>query len=277
MRTIIISVVLVLTSIAGIAQKKGSPTKPANDLDVKYTPPQSSIFNSKSEENSGKIGTVKTVLDFNITLLARGVMGFGGERQIGKSPLSLNAGLGFVYSKDFTQQLVASPDGFELFSSAVNTQFNFGDILKYSTFSPKNRMYASLGLRFYPNYSGDLDGPYFEVGARWHKYETKLTSVNNSSGYDYVIPQSIYTQVKSATYAVYYGYQSYGGNGRFYNNIYWGLGFKKVEFGGVSETDKERFNSNGYTESYKELRSNGLTAVGIAPTLLFGWEIGFGL
>jgi hypothetical protein len=276
MRILVITLAFMSVAFTGLGQKKGTPEKPSNDMDLKYSPPSTSIFNSKSASNSSSQGTVTTVLDFNVSLLGRGVVGFGGERQIGKSALSINAGLGYVFNKDFVQMMMASPDGADLLSSPPNSDIDFGQLLKYGTFSTKKRFYGSLGLRIYSDYSGDLDGKYFELGARWHNYAVKVDDFSdNNSGYEYVVSSPIINQIKNVNYCILYGYQGYGYSGKVYNNVYWGVGFNKVQFDGMTATDISA--NNGFSNQTYRLSLNGKTASGFVPCLIFGWEIGFGL
>jgi hypothetical protein len=278
MRTILFSIILFISSTATFAQKKGDPVRPSNTLDQKYTPPTSSIFNSKSDDNSVGIGKVKTMLGYEITLLTRGVVGFSAERQIGKSPLSINGGLGFVFSKDMLQYVMSSPDFFDAYSGAKGTQYDLGSILKYSDFMPERRFFGTLGLRIYPNYTGNLDGTYFEVGMRWHNYETRLSKVDTDPGaFDIQVPKPILVQIKTTTYSVKYGIQYYSGSGRYYTNLYAGLGIRKAEFNSINKNHVETYSPEFGYNDYYELKPNGMTAIGFMPVVLFGWELAFGM
>lgn len=278
MRRILFSIAMLLISSTVMAQKKDTPVEPSNELDQKYSPPASSIFNDQTDGSARSMGEVKSLLGFEMCLLTRGVFALSGERIIDKSPVSIHVGLGYVFNKDFLQTAMTSPDYFEAYSSASGTEYTLGNILKNADFSPSHRFFGELGMRYYFNYSGDLDGNYLEFGARWHNYETLLKSVSSTSGQiPYVVPARITTNIKTTTYAVRYGIQAYGSSKRYYSNFYIGLGIRKVEFGGISNTLIENYSSLGGFQDFHELRPNGQTVKGYMPVLQLGWDLEFGL
>lgn len=278
MKQILSLIFLILTCKATFAQRKEGPAKPSNPLDLKYSPPTNSVFSATELENVGPLGPIKTVIGLEPTQLPRGVFAFCAERQIAKSPLSINGGLGLVFSKDLMQYFFASPDVFDGYSNLRGSDFSLGEILKYSTFSPNHRFFGMLNLRMYNNYLGDLDGTYFEFGVRWHKYETKLTTVSaDTSSFYTQVPAPIYTQIKGTTFSAKFGVQSYSGNGRFYNNFYIGLGIKKVEFDGIKSLTIDQYITGYGNKQHYDLIPKGTISTNLMPQVLIGWQCLFGL
>ena len=240
----------------------------SNKLDDQYVPGDKSIFASGKAANSGKSNDVlemKNSIKVNPTLLTRSIAAIFYERLLGKF-LSLQAGLGYCYAKDWVQVLFSTT--VSDFGSSNTTQLKMSDLVSQGTYTSGNIFYA-LSLRYYFNeFTYGESNFYMDLGI-WHSsYSLTLpTNINDNqiSGYPIVTIRNFNTNLT-------FGYQFASDHRRLkaVHNLYTGFGMRITSFEGFNSvtdpTDPSRniFQLSGYLQKT------------IAPVFLFGYSLGIG-
>jgi len=252
-----------------------------NDLDSKYAPDKTSLFNSsadgKSPSKSDGAG-IKNVISFDIVNLGRGAATFYYERAFNKI-LAAQVGIGTTFAKDQIQQTFV-PVGLAIFSNRDNSYNNTGgnswvftDILKASTYRSSG-IFLSAGIKLYVSGTAPK-GIFFQIGTTYAVsnlvFNPNYNNYNNNTFHG--SPNII---VKNLNFNFTWGYQFVVGVGnvKFVNTVYAGIGIKKITYTDVVDYNSV-YNNGVYSTPYTGIDGTQKTA--IMPSIILGFAIGVGL
>lgn len=241
-----------------------------NELDKKYTPPQSSLFNNlnikNNQSSSGSDVLIKNAIKFCPTLLFRQKVGFFFEREI-TNGFSINAGLGKAFGEDIFEKAFLS------FSSdeSENKQLSAGDLLssaQYDNSSP----FISVGFRLY--YSGkSFDGGFVEFNYRNDRVDYLL---NPTTIDDYNIEGSTKASFKISAFSFGFGHTFVGGQkNNITHELFMNFGIKIIKFPEYERVDNFVSPITGNSETVYQRTTAEITAR-ILPSINLGYVFGFG-
>ncbi len=248
-----------------------------NDLDGKYTPDKASLFNSSTDASSSSKGdgtSIKNVISFDITNLARSTASFYYERALNKI-IAAQVGMGAMFNKDEIQQTFI-PVGLAIFNSNQNNygsnSISLTDVLKNSSYNSSG-IFLAGGLKLYVSGTAPK-GVYFQVGVTYAVSNLLFNSSTYNSYYSYPVSGPPNIAVKNLNFNFTWGYQFVVGVGKvkFVNTVYAGIGIKKISYNGISETTTT--NSNGNTVYSYMVDANPSTVV--VPSMIIGFSLGVG-
>ena len=256
-----------------------------NDLDGKYTPDKTSLFNSSTDAyNTGSRNSdevrIKNVISFDISNLVRSSATVYYERALHKI-LSVQVGIGSLFAKDQVQQTFI-PVGLAVFSeqNGNNTYTNSSatsltDILKNSSYRSPG-IFLAGGIKLYVSGTAPK-GIYFQVGTTYAVSNLLFNSAN-FTGYNGITVQgSPNISVRNLNFNFTWGYQFVFGVGKvkFVNTVYAGVGLKRITYTGVAEYNGVYNYSTGITSpSYYQIGSDQSV---IVPSMILGFSLGVGL
>jgi hypothetical protein len=263
-----LSVFLLLSSHLAYCQKGGAP----NDLDKNYVPDKNSVLNSKGNaDKSSRAFDCKNIIEFTPGLLIRNIFAVQYEHKF-NDYLSLQGGLGLVYGKDMLQAALNPADDF---LGNTNSTVKLGDLLSKGITVNKTA-YLSAAVRVYTNgggYYGYYDGSgYFEVGFRHYSNSLQISG-NPTAGNGGQIVNDPIVDIKSNIYYLNYGFHlETDGKLPTTHNFFLGFGIRSTSY---NSFESQNTNSN-YSNSVNVMSATARESI-LTPTVLFGYELGFGL
>lgn len=215
-----------------------------NELDKKYTPPTSSIFNNLSKKNTTSSSyssseiTAKNSAGFIMTALFRQKVVFNYQRELYKG-LTLNTCLGKAFGKDVIQAL-----GFEISATDISpNSFSSTQLIRAGTVD-ETSLYFTGGIKYY--YSGkSFEDGYLDFNFIHERFQYILPA--NVAGYEV-------RGIRKAEFIM-NGFNAglgqvfaIGRNNNVFHDIYIGAG---VNFFKYSKFDKvDQINASGYSQPY---------------------------
>jgi hypothetical protein len=241
-----------------------------NELDKKYTPPQSSLFNNLNVKNnhssSGNEVEIQNAIKFCPTLLLRQKVVFFYEREITKG-FNINGGLGKAFGEDPFEKIFL-----ELLSNNYeNKQLSAGELLasaKYDDSSP----FIAVGFRIY--YSGNsFDGGFVDFNYRYERRDYILNpTVNNGS---YRIEGSNRASFKINAFSFGLGHTFVGGQkNNITHELFLNFGIKLIKFPEYKKFDNVVTQTGNIETVYR--RTTAEISARILPSLSMGYVFGFG-
>lgn len=265
----IITLGILFVHITTLAQNKLPEQN--NELDKKYTPPQSSIFNNLGPKNNSSSSpssnyddevTIKNAIKFVSTAIFRQKLIFNYQREV-YNGLSLNIGFGKAFGRDYIQQV-----GTTLleFSNFQQDRLNAYEIIDNSLFKGTSP-YFSIGPRIY--FSGNsFENGFVEFNYAYEKTEYTLNAqingydVRGSRGCDFVM------------HAFNFGFGYTFVNNHFTHDILFNVGMKTFNFTQFDYHDNTN-QMTGAIERYY-IRTSKKVEARLIPTINLTYAFGFG-
>jgi hypothetical protein len=254
----------------------GSP----NDLDNKFTPAKSTVFNASDSYSSGSGSggeSFKNVIKNNISLWPRGIAAFGYERFL-TDEISMEGWLGVAYKKDqiFTAFGSAADESFGDSQSDIRLEpiYNCGK-------QTGSSLYYGASVKFH--YSGwwyftDVDFAFLELGVRSYSNKLNIASFSSNSNYNYYnapIVGSAAVKVQHINYILNYGIRlTTEGKIKTSHEFYVGAGIRSSTYDSFTRTENQ--NNYPYPNSPDTYSKNGTQARETFFMFLVGYELGFG-
>lgn len=240
-----------------------------NELDKKYTPPQSSLFNNlnikNNQSSSGSDVLIKNVIKFCPTLLFRQKFVFFYEREVAKG-FSINAGLGKAFGEDPFEKAFLSLSS----NDSKNKQLSAFDLLGSAKFD-NSSLFISVGFRLY--YSGkSFDGGFVDFNYRNERVDYLL----NPTISGYRVEGSTKASFKISAFSFGFGHTFVGGQkNNITHELFMNFGIKIIKFPEYERVDNIVSPITGYSETVYQRTTAEITAR-ILPSINLGYVFGFG-
>jgi hypothetical protein len=251
--------VLAIATVLAALPMHSQVTEP--ELDKKYTPNESSIFNTllkRNESSSSPEITFYNSLRFCPTMLIRQRIGILYERKIFDG-LSLGIGAAKIFGNDVFENANLALQGLDE-QKVLDPNTMFAN----SVFSPvRPLLMGSLRLYFGSN---AFDGSYIELTYKNQKLDYALNSTINT----YKVDSDNVVHMNMNGYTFGYGYSWTGGKkNKITHDFFFNVGIKLVNY-----TRFELVNVNSFVSMYK--RTNEEVTMRILPSVNIGYSFGFG-
>jgi hypothetical protein len=254
-------IIFVLASGRGLAQTPGG-----NELDSKYTPNSSSVFNNSVRKNNDPNGSADIsfhqALKFSPTLLARQKVALFYERGFGAVTACL--GLGKAFGKDILQDI-----GFTAFTDFYDAKVLApGDIVNNSIYYGSG-LYASFSMKVF--FSGTaFDGGFVEFNYKKDKFSYYLNPTVDSRR----ITNGNVVDFTMNAFSFGYGYAGVSGvHSNITHEFFFNSGIKLFN---ISRFDKVDTNNGSGNVDMTYRRSSQDIKARLLPTLNIGYVFGFG-
>ena len=278
---------------------------PPNELDNKYSPGQSSIFNgsdaniSNNNSNNTPPGAIeiKNLVKCNLALIPRNIFALSYERFF-TDQISVEGSLGIAYNKD-------------IIFGIMGTVLDFTTVNNNSTKLPLTKMYndgkksssglytgaavkfhfsggggCSSGYGYYSgwNWGNDAD-TYLELGFRYYGNHLGFTdpdgamaNAQSGNGSSAALYNGLTVDVRQVNYYINYGYRfTTTGNIKTSHELYVGVGLRNTYYDEVLQqqiTTQAVFPQQGYT--FNEWYKTGVKLSASSPMFVMGYILGFG-
>jgi hypothetical protein len=236
------------------------------ELDLKYTPNSTSIFNNLKKKNiSDKLSSsgISSCVKFYPTMLFRQKVMFSFEKQV-IDGLTFNAGIGKAFGSDFFQTAYLKMSDFD-FSQKTLGAAALIDGNSYSGSSPL----LSGSIKIY--YSGNaFEGGFFELNYRRETMRYELPEQING----YILEGDNEATFKMNNYNLAFGYSMMTGSGnKAIHELFISLGLKSFTYPRYDLIDPSQYTGSS---QYVYRRSLGDVQSRMAPSIHMGYAIGFG-
>ncbi len=259
---------ILLTSLMGsFSYAQSSITE--SELDKKYTPNESSVFNNLRAKNNGPADRVTEVtfrnnIKFCPTILLRQKLFLNYEIKA-YDGIAFALGFGKSFGNDYFQSLNIATQSFNSNSDLV---LNPDEILLNSTFASSDFLLHG-GVKIY--YSGKaFDGGYMEFNYRREKIDyTLFPNINGIK-----IDGDNLAEFKMRAYTFGYGYSWISGNnGKVSQDFFINIGIKLFNY---SKFERIETNTGSLSSSYAYTASGETANFKIIPSVNIGYSFGFG-